>query len=138
MSLPPKRPTPSDDARAAPLAANASIPPGNALKTNITTLGPLVLPISEQLLFGANLLMRKLLGKKRLPGYVPDFKLAFEHLCIHTGEALPRRARIPGPRRGCKIARGARIRMQSPRAPVSRGCLSPVQGCRTELGADSG
>jgi 3-ketoacyl-CoA synthase len=58
---------------------------GNALKTNITTLGPLVLPVSEQLLFGANMLARKLLGRKRVPGYVPDFKLAFEHLCIHTG-----------------------------------------------------
>jgi 3-ketoacyl-CoA synthase len=58
---------------------------GNALKTNITTLGPLVLPVSEQLLFGANMLARKLLGRKRVAGYVPDFKLAFEHLCIHTG-----------------------------------------------------
>jgi 3-ketoacyl-CoA synthase len=60
--------------------------PGNALKTNITTLGPLVLPVSEQLLFGANLLARKLLGKKRVSNYIPDFKLAFEHLAIHTGE----------------------------------------------------
>ncbi|KAI8464760.1 MAG: FAE1/Type III polyketide synthase-like protein-domain-containing protein [Monoraphidium minutum] len=58
---------------------------GNALKTNITTLGPLVLPVSEQLLFGAVLLARKLLGKKRVSPYVPDFKLAFEHVCIHTG-----------------------------------------------------
>jgi len=44
-----------------------------------------VLPVSEQLLFGANLLMRKLLGKKRVANYIPDFKLAFEHVCIHTG-----------------------------------------------------
>ncbi|GBF91682.1 hypothetical protein Rsub_03986 [Raphidocelis subcapitata] len=58
---------------------------GNALKTNITTLGPLVLPVSEQLLFGANMVARKLLGKKRVANYIPDFKLAFEHLCIHTG-----------------------------------------------------
>ena len=58
---------------------------GNALKTNITTLGPLVLPVSEQLLFGANMLARKLLGRKRVANYIPDFKLAFEHLCIHTG-----------------------------------------------------
>ncbi len=32
---------------------------GNALKANITTLGPLVLPISEQLLFFVNLVARK-------------------------------------------------------------------------------
>jgi 3-ketoacyl-CoA synthase len=58
---------------------------GEALKANITTLGPLVLPISEQMLFAANLLGRKLLGKKKLRPYIPDFKLAFEHVCIHTG-----------------------------------------------------
>ena len=34
---------------------------GDALKTNITTLGPLVLPVSEQLLFFATLVGRKLL-----------------------------------------------------------------------------
>jgi hypothetical protein len=32
---------------------------GHALKANITTLGPLVLPISEQLLFFLNLVARK-------------------------------------------------------------------------------
>eukprot|EP00879_Flechtneria_rotunda_P017594 GHRR01018444.1.p1 GENE.GHRR01018444.1~~GHRR01018444.1.p1 ORF type:complete len:456 (+),score=130.64 GHRR01018444.1:379-1746(+) len=58
---------------------------GEALKANITTLGPLVLPISEQMLFAANLLVRKTLGKKRMRPYIPDFKLAFEHVCIHTG-----------------------------------------------------
>ena len=35
---------------------------GNALKANITTLGPLVLPLSEQLLFFANLVARKVGG----------------------------------------------------------------------------
>ena len=133
---------------------------GHALKANITTLGPLVLPISEQLIFFANLVARKALRIKvgaglvwpwlggwvggggaglgwrqrwrqrqgrggqacihwRLPllaptaagthpstpaplppqplcassallhpqmrPYIPDFKLAFEHFCIHTG-----------------------------------------------------
>jgi 3-ketoacyl-CoA synthase len=58
---------------------------GESLKTNITTLGPLVLPISEQLLFGLNLVTRKLLGKKKLKPYIPDFNLAFKHVCIHTG-----------------------------------------------------
>ncbi|KAG6406429.1 hypothetical protein SASPL_134029 [Salvia splendens] len=32
---------------------------GGALKTNITTLGPLVLPVSEQLLFFTTLVMKK-------------------------------------------------------------------------------
>ncbi|CAL8996794.1 unnamed protein product [Prunus brigantina] len=57
---------------------------GDALKTNITTLGPLVLPMSEQLLFFATLVGRKLFQMKVKP-YIPDFKLAFEHFCIHAG-----------------------------------------------------
>ncbi|XP_021897163.1 3-ketoacyl-CoA synthase 2-like [Carica papaya] len=57
---------------------------GEALKTNITTLGPLVLPMSEQLLFLATLVARKFLKMKVKP-YIPDFKLAFEHFCIHAG-----------------------------------------------------
>lgn len=61
-----------------------------ALQANITTLGPLVLPFSEQLLFLLNLVHRKvakaLKGNKVKP-YIPDFKLAFDHVCIHTGGA---------------------------------------------------
>ncbi|PSS17198.1 3-ketoacyl-CoA synthase [Actinidia chinensis var. chinensis] len=57
---------------------------GGALKTNITTLGPLVLPISEQLLFFATLVFKKLFNKNVKP-YIPDFKLAFDHFCIHAG-----------------------------------------------------
>ncbi|KMT00437.1 hypothetical protein BVRB_9g217390 [Beta vulgaris subsp. vulgaris] len=57
---------------------------GDALKTNITTLGPLVLPISEQLLFFFTLVVRKFFNVKVKP-YIPDFKLAFEHFCIHAG-----------------------------------------------------
>eukprot|EP00249_Psilotum_nudum_P018742 c26941_g1_i1 orf=170-1738(-) len=57
---------------------------GDALKTNITTLGPLVLPVSEQLLFFVPLVARKLFNIKMKP-YIPDFKLAFEHFCIHAG-----------------------------------------------------
>ncbi|XP_047975201.1 3-ketoacyl-CoA synthase 4-like [Salvia hispanica] len=58
---------------------------GGALKTNITTLGPLVLPVSEQLLFFATLVMRKVFGMKTVKPYIPDFKMAFEHFCIHAG-----------------------------------------------------
>ncbi|KAF5443946.1 hypothetical protein F2P56_036461 [Juglans regia] len=57
---------------------------GGALKANITTLGPLVLPISEQLLFFSTLVTKKLLNAKVKP-YIPDFKLAFDHFCIHAG-----------------------------------------------------
>lgn len=57
---------------------------GDALKTNITTLGPLVLPFSEQFMFFVSLVQRKLMKKKVKP-YIPDFKLAFEHFCIHAG-----------------------------------------------------
>ncbi|XP_021753834.1 3-ketoacyl-CoA synthase 5-like [Chenopodium quinoa] len=57
---------------------------GEALKSNITTLGPLVLPTSEQLLFLLSLIGRKLVNTKWKP-YIPDFKQAFEHFCIHAG-----------------------------------------------------
>ncbi|XP_074585966.1 3-ketoacyl-CoA synthase 6-like [Curcuma longa] len=57
---------------------------GDALKSNITTLGPLVLPMSEQLLFFLTLVGRKLINPKWKP-YIPDFKQAFEHFCIHAG-----------------------------------------------------
>lgn len=58
---------------------------GDTIKTNITTLGPLVLPFSEHLLFLATLFCKKVLRKKDLKPYIPDFKLAFEHFCLHTG-----------------------------------------------------
>lgn len=55
----------------------------DALKTNITTLVPLVLPLSEQLLFFATVVVRTLFKMKVKP-YIPGFKLAFEHCCIHA------------------------------------------------------
>ncbi|XP_050372085.1 3-ketoacyl-CoA synthase 11-like [Argentina anserina] len=58
---------------------------GEALKTNITTLGPIVLPMSEQLLFFATLVARKVFKMHKIKPYIPDFKLAFEHFCIHAG-----------------------------------------------------
>ncbi|RVW84603.1 hypothetical protein VitviT2T_021900 [Vitis vinifera] len=57
---------------------------GEALKSNITTIGPLVLPASEQLLFLFTLIGRKIFNPKWKP-YIPDFKEAFEHFCIHAG-----------------------------------------------------
>ncbi|KAJ6745878.1 3-KETOACYL-COA SYNTHASE 10 [Salix koriyanagi] len=64
---------------------------GEALKTNITTLGPLVLPFSEQLLFFTTLIWRNLFGNNKgspssspAKPYIPDYKLAFEHFCVHA------------------------------------------------------
>jgi len=68
---------------------------GDALKTNITTLGPLVLPFSEQLQFFTTLVRRHLFGggggsnssttatDTANKPYIPDYKLAFEHFCVH-------------------------------------------------------
>ncbi|CAI9765998.1 unnamed protein product [Fraxinus pennsylvanica] len=51
---------------------------GHALKANITTLSPLVLPVSEQFHFFKSLLFKSNSNKP----YIPDYKLAFEHVCI--------------------------------------------------------
>ncbi|KAF5778462.1 putative very-long-chain 3-oxoacyl-CoA synthase [Helianthus annuus] len=52
-----------------------------ALKVNIITLGPLVLPISERVLY----LARKLINSDKNKLCLPDFKKAFDHFCIHSG-----------------------------------------------------
>ncbi|XP_062216733.1 probable 3-ketoacyl-CoA synthase 20 [Phragmites australis] len=57
---------------------------GEALRTNITTLGPLVLPLSEQLRFLATVVLKRVFRADVKP-YLPDFKLALEHFCIHAG-----------------------------------------------------
>ncbi|KAJ1258881.1 hypothetical protein BS78_10G109800 [Paspalum vaginatum] len=57
---------------------------GNALKANITAIGPLVLPASEQLLFALSFIARKVFSGKFKP-YIPDFRTAFDHFCIHAG-----------------------------------------------------
>lgn len=58
---------------------------GKALKTNIAMLGPHVLPHSEQLLFYASEVARNVFNMKKIKPYVPDFKLAIDHFCIHPG-----------------------------------------------------
>ncbi|XBI43258.1 hypothetical protein VPH35_108050 [Triticum aestivum] len=60
---------------------------GDALKANITALGPLVLPFFEQLRFVANKLLLKLgrRGSVKVKPYVPDLCKAFHHVCIHAG-----------------------------------------------------
>ncbi|XP_072979668.1 probable 3-ketoacyl-CoA synthase 20 [Typha angustifolia] len=66
------------------LSKDLMIVAGEALKTNITALGPLILPISEQLLFLATTILKKIF-KFNIKTYIPDFKLALEHFCIHAG-----------------------------------------------------
>ncbi|KAF7032652.1 hypothetical protein CFC21_043804 [Triticum aestivum] len=57
---------------------------GRTLKANITAIAPIVLPISEQLLFAMSFLANKL-SSRRFKLYVPNFLTAFEHFCIHAG-----------------------------------------------------
>ncbi|KAM3354052.1 hypothetical protein ACQJBY_024960 [Aegilops geniculata] len=57
---------------------------GRTLKANITAIAPIVLPISEQLLFAMSFVAHKL-SSGRYKLYVPNFLMAFEHFCIHAG-----------------------------------------------------
>lgn len=56
---------------------------GDAATKNIRTLGPLVLPLHELLRFIAMFIAKKLFNP-RMESYIPNFKLAFKHFCIHT------------------------------------------------------
>ncbi|EMS54145.1 3-ketoacyl-CoA synthase 5 [Triticum urartu] len=57
---------------------------GETLKANIAALGSVVLPPSEKLLFALSFIARKALGR-RIKLYMPDFRTAFEHFCVHSG-----------------------------------------------------
>ena len=67
---------------------------GRAMEKNFTSLGPLVLPISEQLKVVLSMVTRFLakkcdlmLGTKfgKISPYIPDFKRGLDHFCIHAG-----------------------------------------------------
>lgn len=59
---------------------------GEALKTNMTTLAALVLPYSELIQYGLSIMWRKVWPPAKKRGsYIPDFKKAFDHFCIHAG-----------------------------------------------------
>nr|KYP66084.1 3-ketoacyl-CoA synthase 4 [Cajanus cajan] len=58
---------------------------GEALKANITALGPFVLPMREKLLFLCSFLAKKLFGSEKKAYYVPNFNVVFDHFCIHAG-----------------------------------------------------
>uniref|UniRef100_A0A0D9WP21 3-ketoacyl-CoA synthase n=1 Tax=Leersia perrieri TaxID=77586 RepID=A0A0D9WP21_9ORYZ len=57
---------------------------GNSLKENMTAVGPLMLPALEQLKFAFSFIGRKVFSGRIKP-YIPDFRTAFEHFCIHAG-----------------------------------------------------
>ncbi|XP_059664409.1 3-ketoacyl-CoA synthase 20-like [Cornus florida] len=55
-----------------------------AVESNMTALGRLVLPVSEQILYITNYLIRHLHVAEIKP-YAPDFKKAFDHIFPHVG-----------------------------------------------------
>ena len=74
---------------------------GRALQKNMTKMGPLVLPVSEQVRFAFNYVARALLPPSSAPPpYTPDFKKAFDHFCLHAGgrgviEGLSKQLALP-------------------------------------------
>ncbi|XWS62811.1 hypothetical protein CRYUN_Cryun06bG0042500 [Craigia yunnanensis] len=56
-----------------------------ALRINISELGPLVLPYSEQLRYGWSVVRKRIWFAEKKEIYLPNFKKAFEHICIHAG-----------------------------------------------------
>ena len=58
---------------------------GRALLLNLLQLGPLILPLGEQLRYLASMLACRF-SKAEEPMYRPSFDRAAEHFCIHTGE----------------------------------------------------
>nr|CAB3467734.1 unnamed protein product [Digitaria exilis] len=61
---------------------------GEALRANITTIAPLVLPVSELLSFFLSSIAQKVFIIKKNAStkpYVPNFSLAVEHFCVHAG-----------------------------------------------------
>jgi len=59
---------------------------GNAMKQNLTQLGPRVLPLSEQAKVAVSMLRAWLnKGENKGTRYVPSFKSAVHFFCIHAG-----------------------------------------------------
>ncbi|GLJ37321.1 hypothetical protein SUGI_0757170 [Cryptomeria japonica] len=58
-----------------------------ALKTNMRSLGPLVLPYHVQILYLSSRFLSKLFkGSKSMnKQFIPDFRRPFDHICIHSG-----------------------------------------------------
>lgn len=62
---------------------------GKCMEKNFTMLGPQVLPWSEQALVVLSIvgryLQKRMSVKQPMKPYVPDFKTAIDHFCIHAG-----------------------------------------------------
>uniref|UniRef100_N1QUS6 very-long-chain 3-oxoacyl-CoA synthase n=1 Tax=Aegilops tauschii TaxID=37682 RepID=N1QUS6_AEGTA len=58
---------------------------GDTLKANMTAIGALVLPTSELIKHFLFSTARKLVHRWKIRPYIPDFRMAFEHFCIHVG-----------------------------------------------------
>ncbi|XBH67903.1 hypothetical protein VPH35_096196 [Triticum aestivum] len=58
---------------------------GDTLKANMTAIGALVLPTSELIKYFLFSTARKLVHRWKIRPYIPDFRMAFEHFCIHVG-----------------------------------------------------
>lgn len=71
--------------RGVKLSKNIMDVAGGALKKNLTTLAPRVVPFSEHIKFGIHLIRKRILQTADLGPFVPDFHKAFDHFCIHTG-----------------------------------------------------
>ncbi len=73
----------------------------------MTKMGPAVLPLSEKLLFALNWMVRRLPGGRGIKPYIPDFRRAFDHFCLHAGGHLPSIALLA--HRSCWFARSDRV-----------------------------
>lgn len=59
---------------------------GEALKANMATLAATVLPYSEFIWCAVSVTWKKIWPPTRKRGpYIPDFRKAFEHFCVHAG-----------------------------------------------------
>ncbi|XP_051203840.1 3-ketoacyl-CoA synthase 6-like [Lolium perenne] len=58
---------------------------GDTLTAHMATLGPLVLPASEILTYALSFVARRVFNSQGVKPYIPDFRTAFEHFCIHAG-----------------------------------------------------
>jgi 3-ketoacyl-CoA synthase len=73
--------------RGVQLSKDITLVAGRAMEKNLTTLGPYVLPLSEQIKTVFSMMkcyMYKGSTPKVTP-YIPDFKRGIDHFCIHAG-----------------------------------------------------
>ncbi|CAI9107731.1 OLC1v1007165C2 [Oldenlandia corymbosa var. corymbosa] len=55
------------------------------IKLNLTSLGPLILPLSEQYLFLKNVIARKILKSRNVEKFIPNFSKGIDHFFPHVG-----------------------------------------------------